>query len=495
MKLSELLAVPAADVEITGLALDSRKVKAGDVFLAVAGSRVHGLEHVHQAIDQGAAAVVFEPAAEVAQLADAYSRCVPMVPLMGLSQKLGAIAARFFGEPSTRLRVIGFTGTNGKTSCSQFLAQAMGNFGIIGTLGWGVPGRLQATPNTTPDGLTLQTIIADFVKQGLQGVAMEVSSHALQQGRINGMHFEGAVYTNISRDHLDYHGSMEDYLTAKLELLRQPGLRFAVVNLDDRYCEQILNAIPVGIKVWGYSKNSSTNGAGVMELLLARAINHRLEGVEFVLQWRERDIVLKAPVFGDFNVENLLAVVAAMLAIGVPLETAALRLQGIRPVAGRMERYGVAGSPSVFVDYAHTPDALQKVLASLKQHCQGQLWVVFGCGGNRDQGKRAEMGAIASGLADFTVVTDDNPRYENPEHIVRDVISGCAGGTVEVLRDRKQAIENTIARAAVNDCILVAGKGHEDYQEINGSRLPFSDTAVVCAALARQGDLDAYAAQ
>jgi UDP-N-acetylmuramoyl-L-alanyl-D-glutamate--2,6-diaminopimelate ligase len=492
MKLSGLLQGYVrvdVDTDISGLALDSRKVMPGDAFVAIAGSRQHGLCHARQALEKGAAAIIYETVGATEELLAALPGAV-LAGVAGLRHKLGAIGARFFGDPSARLQVIGVTGTNGKTSCSQFLAQALENCGVIGTLGWGVPGQLRPTLNTTPDALSLQAMLADFADQEFHAAAMEVSSHALEQDRVNGVYFCGAVYTNFSRDHLDYHGSMEAYIAAKLTLLQKTGLRFAVVNLDDAYCLRVLSALPHGLKTWGYSRIEECDGgenaaiaAEDMEKLTASAIKHRIDGLEFTARWRGRQVKVSAPVFGDFNVENLLAVLAALLAMGMPLETAAARIAAIRPVPGRMERFTMPDAPVVFVDYAHTPDALDKVLASLKQHCQGKLWVAFGCGGNRDRGKRVQMGAAAERWADRIVLTDDNPRGEYPEHIVRDILAGCRGDNVSVIRDRKQAIEAVINQASTSDCILIAGKGHEDYQEINGMRIPFSDSAVVKAAL------------
>lgn len=489
MKLSALLeghALVADDAFINGLALDSRKVKRGDAFIALAGSRQHGLAHAQQAMENGAVAVIYEPADGARELLETLPGKMLAVAVAGLSHKLGAIAAKFFGDPSAQLQVIGITGTNGKTSCSQFLAQALGHCGIIGTLGWGMPGSLRQTANTTPDALSLQMMLAEFVAQKQSAVAVEVSSHALQQGRVNGIRFCGAVYTNFSRDHLDYHGTMEAYVAAKLALLQKPGLRFAVLNLDDAYCREVKAALPHGIKAWGYSRvlgdDSESNSAIAiegMETVTASAVRHRPEGLEFTLLWRGQQMTVSAPVFGDFNVENLLAVIATLLAIDAPLEMVVARLKDIQPVPGRMERFAASDAPLVFVDYAHTPDALDKVLASLRPHCQGRLWVVFGCGGDRDRGKRAQMGAAAVQRADRIVLTDDNPRSEDPEQIVEEILSGCGTVQVEVIRDRKQAIERVIAAAAVNDCIVIAGKGHEDYQEINGNRIPFSDSAVV----------------
>lgn len=483
MKLAELLegvAVVGIELAINGLTLDSRAIAPGNVFIALAGAKQHGLMHVDQAVARGACAVVYDPAGQGGQLAELV-KDVPVIAVENLGWKLGEIAARFYGDPSATMNVIGITGTNGKTSCSQFLSQLLNDCGIIGTLGWGEWGRLHKTLNTTPDALAVQAILAALLKDNKQTVAMEVSSHGLEQGRVNGVHFKGAVFTNISRDHLDYHGSMDAYVQAKLALLQNPSLAFAVVNLDDAYSEQILAAVPPSVLVWGFSVQGKKPGPG--ENLIAENILHQVDGIEFTVHWQGDRQRIKVPLFGDFNIENSLAVLAVMLAMGVALGEAVDKLAQIKPVTGRMERFEGKAGPIVFVDYAHTPDALDKVLSSLRQHCRQALWVVFGCGGNRDTGKRPQMGRIAEHWADHVIVTDDNPRFENGMDIVHDILAGCGSGKVEVIKNREQAIHNVIARADENDCIVIAGKGHEQYQEINGVQLPFSDSRVAIDAL------------
>lgn len=483
MTLTELLAAPMAplqDREINGLTLDSRQIAPGDAFIALAGANQHGLQHAAQALERGATVILYDPAGGGAELAAGLNEA-RLLAVEDLSGKLGDLAARFYGDPSAAMRVFGITGTNGKTSCSQFLSQLLPACGIIGTLGWGEWGRLNKTLNTTPDALAVQRMLAELLKQGKTSVAMEVSSHGIEQGRVNGVHFEGAVFTNISRDHLDYHGTMEAYVAAKLALLRQPGLKFAAVNLDDDYSGQILAAMPDSVTVWGHSRQGKTSPKG--ESLKAEAVRHQPDGIEFDVCWREQSVTVQTPLFGDFNIDNCLSVLAVLLAIGEPIDRAVIKLRALIPVQGRMERFGGDRQPWVFVDYAHTPDALDKVLASVRQHCRQDLWIVFGCGGNRDRGKRAEMGAGASRWADHVIVTDDNPRHENGQHIVDDILTGCRKERVRVIRDRKQAIETAILEAGANDWIVVAGKGHEDYQEIAGVRYPFSDAEAVQRAL------------
>ena len=471
------------DRAITGLALDSRKVVAGNVFIALAGAKQHGLVHVAQAIDKGACAVVFDPAGD-GKPSSEQSYPVPMIAVDDLGLKLGEIAARFYGNPSGFMTVVGITGTNGKTSCSQFLSQMLDGCGIIGTLGWGEWGNLSVTLNTTPDALETQRILANLLKDNKKIVAMEVSSHGLEQGRVNGVTFKGAVFTNVSRDHLDYHGTMDAYLQAKLSLLNKPGLAFAVVNLDDAYSDRIIAAVPKAVVLWGISVQGRVRAA--CECVSAENVAHKADGIEFDVCWRGDKLRAKVPLYGDFNIENVLTVLAVMLAMGIAMPEAVKKLQFIKPVTGRMERFGGDGQPLVFVDYAHTPDALDKVLSSVRKHCQQDLWVVFGCGGNRDKGKRPQMGHIAAQWADHVIITDDNPRFENGLDIVNDILAGCDSkdhSKVEVIQNRAQAIQNALERAAEKDCIVVAGKGHENYQESNGVQRAFSDSQVVIDAL------------
>lgn len=506
MTLNELLAdlnihVDASyklETVITGLALDSRKIDEGNVFIALAGAKFHGLEYLDQVLLSGVSAVLYEPAANGAELAEASKVThVPVIAVEELAAKLGAIAARFYQDPSTKLDVIGITGTNGKTSCSQFLAQVLEDCGIIGTLGWGQWGELNATLNTTPDALEVQKILAELLKQGKRTVAMEVSSHGLQQGRVNSVRFKGAVFTNISRDHLDYHETMEAYVDAKLKILDAPTLEFAVVNLDDAYSQKIISAVPKQTALWGYSINRKSDDAPsnlgngtravINEHIIASNIQHKDYGIEFDVSWQQSSEIerqtVNVPLYGDFNVENVLAVLTVMLALGQTLRAATAKLASIKPVVGRMERVGDSGDPLVFVDYAHTPDALDKVLSCAKQHSKGALWVVFGCGGNRDAGKRPLMRASAETWADHVIVTDDNPRYENGQDIVNDILAGSSSAKIEIIRNREQAIYKAIKTAAPHDCIVIAGKGHEQYQEIEGVRTPFSDSQVAIEAL------------
>jgi UDP-N-acetylmuramoyl-L-alanyl-D-glutamate--2,6-diaminopimelate ligase len=469
------------DLSISGITLDSREVVAGDLFIALAGTKQHGLTYSKKVIEKGASAILFDPSSDGNRIAENITD-IPLIPVENLGFVLGKLAAKFYDDPSQSLDVIGITGTNGKTSCSQFLGQLLDGSGIIGTLGWGKWGQLNKTINTTPDALTVQQILASFDKSKTKAVAMEVSSHGLDQSRVNGVHFKGAVFTNISRDHLDYHGTMENYLSAKLKLLAAPGLEFVIVNLDDASSEQIVEAAPESVMVWGVSVKGKAIKGG--ESIIADAVKHNTSGTEFTVHWRGVVQQVKTPLFGDFNVENLLCVLGVMLALGESLADIAKKMQTIKPVAGRLDPCSKSSNGlNVFIDYAHTPDALYRVLASLRKHCNKSLWVVFGCGGNRDAGKRPEMGSIAEQWADKVIVTDDNPRFENNVQIANEVMAGCKSDKVILIQDRKQAIQHAIADAAENDCIVIAGKGHETYQEINGIQYPFNDKQIAEQAL------------
>lgn len=485
MWLAELLTGIAhveQDVELTHIALDSREINAGGVFFALVGSQQHGLQFAEQVQQQGALAIVYDPAKQGAQLAKK-SQGLPLIAVAGLTEQLGKIAARFYAYPATRLKVIGITGTNGKTSCSQFLAQSLEASAVIGTLGWGKYSELQQTRNTTPDAFAVQKILATFVESGIKNVAMEVSSHGLVQGRVNCVNFQGVVFNNLSHDHLDYHGSMEAYLQSKLSLVQWSGLKFVVVNLDDAYAGRVLAAIASGVKILTYSMQGRTHASGLS--IHAANIQYTLAGIECDVFWQQQQARLTVSLLGDFNLQNVLAVLAAMLAMGRPLAGCLQSLRHIKAVIGRMECFsGDNGKPLVIVDYAHTPEALEKVLTTLRKHCQGKLTVVFGCGGDRDKGKRGVMGKIADQLADRMIVTDDNPRFEEGQAIINDVIANIKADKLRVINDRKTAIEQGIVASSELDVVLVAGKGHEDYQEIEGIKIPCSDREIVQELLA-----------
>jgi len=457
---------------------DSRRVRPGDVFLAYPGERADGRAYIPAAITAGARAVLWE--AEGFAWRPEWQ--VPNLAVAGLRDRAGEIASRLFGEPSQRLWMIGVTGTNGKTSCSHWIAQCLTALGrrtaLIGTLGNGFPGALDPAVNTTPDALLLHEMLAGFHRDGASGVAMEVSSHGLVQGRVAGAKFDVALFTNLTRDHLDYHGDMDGYFAAKARLFDWPGLRHAVVNVDDAWGRRLVECLA------GRDLKILTYGLGDAHIAGHRLDLHRM-GLRLEIETPWGSAAIESALMGAYNAANLLGVLGVLLASDVPLDDALPVLRTLEPVPGRMQTLGGTDAPLVVVDYAHTPDALAQVLRALRAHLGGgTLTCVFGCGGERDRGKRPQMGAVASELADRVVLTSDNPRSEEPQAILADIAAG-ATGPFEVEPDRARAIAAAIAAASAGDVVLIAGKGHETHQEIAGVRHPFSDVAVARAALAR----------
>jgi len=481
MPLSRLLpdvALPR-DVEVSGLVMDSREVKPGDAFVAIAGFGTHGLAFAGQALAAGAVAVLFEPPAPAE-----YPPPAEAIPVPGLRARLGAMGDLFHGHPSHAMTMVGVTGTNGKTSTVQLLAQAWHLRGLrsgsIGTLGAGRYGQVRPTGFTTPLVLPMHALLGELRDAGVQAVAMEVSSHALDQGRVDGVHYDVAVFTNLTRDHLDYHGDMASYGAAKARLFERPGLRAAVLNLDDAYARTLHGRMAPEVAVVGLSSRGHREAAGRAEDLRfdARGI-----GFDLVVDGAAHRVA--SPLLGRFNVDNLLAVAGVLHALGEAPATIAATLSQLQPVPGRMNRLGGDGvRPLVVVDYAHTPDALAQALSSLRAHAAARLVCVFGCGGDRDRGKRPQMAQIAEAGADLVIVTDDNPRSEDGDAIVADILAGLARPREAVVeRDRARAIARAIGQAGPQDVVLVAGKGHEPYQEVAGVRHPFDDTRVAQAAL------------
>jgi UDP-N-acetylmuramoyl-L-alanyl-D-glutamate--2,6-diaminopimelate ligase len=477
MKISDFLDFDS-NLEIADLTLNSNDVIQNSIFIALRGANHHGLSYVKSAIEKGAVAILFDK--EDAELADEIlaDSNVLKIGVADLANNLGDIAARFYTQPSKKMNVIGITGTNGKTSCSQFLAQVLENSGVIGTIGWGKLDNLRETLNTTPDALAVQKMLATLKNESCENVAMEVSSHGLVQGRVNGVQFKGAIFTNFSRDHLDYHKTMEAYLEAKLKLFDSPNLECAIINLDDEISEKVIAVIPSHIEIIGVTTKNDIAPRG--QTLSAKNIDLNLSGIQFDAVWQNQKQACHVPLIGKFNLENVLCVLATMLKLGIDFSDAAKRLKNLKPVAGRMEKFGGENNqPLVIVDYAHTPDALEKVLSGLRLHTKGKLSVVFGCGGNRDKGKRAQMGRVAEEFADYVIITDDNPRFESSEDIIEDILSGFFNNEAKVIYEREKAIQRAIEHANAQDCVLIAGKGHEDYQEINGEKFPFSDAECV----------------
>jgi len=472
---------------IERLASDSRRCAPGSVFFAYPGECTDGRSYIADALARGASGVVWE-----SEGFDWDSRWqVPNTGVSGLKQEAGWIAHEFYGRPSEALWVCGVTGTNGKTSCTQWIAAALEALGVksgvMGTLGSGFPGALSGGQNTTPDVLELHALLAQMRDQGAHAVAMEASSHGLVQGRTNGVAFDCALFTNLSHDHLDYHGSMEAYGAAKALLFEAPTLEVAVLNLDDVAGVRLAERARLrGLRTIGYSLMASNLVRGIVdEHIAARAIAFEdgATRVGLVTSWGEAEVLL--PQIGRFNVSNALGVLGCLIAYGIGLTQALEPLAALPPVPGRMQALGGKGAPLVIVDYAHSPDALEKVLHALRPVAKvrgGALVALFGAGGERDAAKRPLMGAAAARLADRIVLTSDNPRSEDPQTIVAHICAGVAGAcTVEL--DRARAIRTAIDAAAAEDVVLLAGKGHEAYQEVGGERRPFSDLEIARAAL------------
>ena len=490
-RLLDGLAPLPRDVEVSDLTQDGRAARPGCAFLAVRGSAEHGLSFAPQAVANGARAVLWEPA-PVAVVPDLPSDIV-IAPVPNLREHTSAIADRFFGAPSQGLSIAGVTGTNGKTTCAYLLAQALEIAGrpaaYMGTIGTGRPRALRASALTTGDAITVQRTLSELRRGGAESVAMEVSSHALDQSRVGAVRFRTAAFTNLTRDHLDYHGSMENYGAAKTRLFTRADLKSRVINVDDAFGRQ-LAIDPKGrgrLIVTSRGHQSHTrSAAGFVRAMHVSLSPHGIE-VEFDSSWGTG--ALSAPLVGDFNVDNLLTVIAVLLDWDLDLDQVIRVLSQVRAAPGRMETFGGTNAPLAVVDYAHTPDALRKALSAARAHCTGRLTVVFGCGGDRDAGKRPLMGAIAAELADDILLTDDNPRTESPETIVADIAKGIpAGRAFRVDHDRGNAIAASLAGAASSDVVLIAGKGHEDYQIYGREKRAFSDQQVVTAALgARAG--------
>ncbi|MEN8213015.1 MAG: UDP-N-acetylmuramoyl-L-alanyl-D-glutamate--2,6-diaminopimelate ligase [Pseudomonadota bacterium] len=464
-----------AQLAVSSISLNSRELKPGSLFIALSGTRAHGLDYLRQAAAAGCVAVVAEiddawPGERIEELD------VPFPVIASSSVDAGLLAAKFHGDPSARMTIIGYTGTNGKTTCAWLTAGVLENCAMIGTLGNGLPGSLLQATHTTPDAITLQRMFADYLQTGITAVAMEVSSHALDQGRVAGTHIDVAVFTNLSRDHLDYHNSMQAYGEAKQRLFRLPGLRCAVINMDDPYGRQIQSSLAP-------ETDCITVGVNAADAVLrASDIRQTPQGLKMLLHYQQRQVVLESALIGRFNVDNLLAVTGALVAAGVPLVQAVKRLSSVPAVPGRMERFGGDNQPLVVVDYAHTPDALKNALLAASAHAEGELICVFGCGGDRDQGKRPLMGGVAEELAERVILTDDNPRSESGDVIIEQILSGMKHSH-RVIRDRLQAITVAIREAVPGDLVLVAGKGHETIQIIGDQRHHFSDREVVAGIL------------
>lgn len=536
------------NLSVSGLCQDSRRVKPGDLFIAVHGTEVDGRDFISKAIEQGAVAVLSEGRTvgmdrcvypSTSSSHQKTNSTVPIIPYSDLKNALGFIAARFYDQPSARMKVIGITGTNGKTSISHFIAQLCNMLGkkcgIVGTLGSGFLNHLNAFGLTTPDPILLQATFEQLHQQGAEFTAMEVTSHALDQGRVAGTQFQTAIFTNLTRDHLDYHETLEDYFKAKQKLFTEYKPRNVILNLDDAYGQTIAKQLigggegvggkgvrprndrrrftndfvagsdpfstadPLSIigittepEIPDYFKNFARQDI-LLQFITTHALKMTEQGSTARIQtpWGEAEIV--CPLLGQFNLSNVLAAVAALcLEDDFSFKEILSLVPSLKPVAGRMNNLGgTANDPSIIIDYAHTPDALSKVLTALRSHCRGKLILVFGCGGDRDPGKRAEMAQVAEKFCDQIIVTQDNPRTENPNQIIADILKGFSGDgqqqkMVTVEPDRALAIQLAVEQALSNDMIIIAGKGHEMVQIIGTEQIPFSDEQHAKSALERR---------
>jgi len=477
------------DRAVSGVAAHSDKVRPGDLYLAVGGEHHHGLDFMAAAIARGAVAVAHDGAHS-----DPHDGCaatiaaagVPLIRVADLRDHLGLIAARLYDHPSAAMTLIAVTGTDGKTSLSHFIAESLTTAeqrcGLIGSLGYGCFGELQSTTHTTPDALAMQKIIYELNNQQVRTAVLEASSHGLAQGRLNALSIDTAVFTNLGHDHLDYHISRAAYAAAKSRLFAFDSVNTAVVNGDDEYAETMISSCRPQTQILKYSQQSSSADAYLL------SAQHRPSGLAVSLSIHGHAVEIETALFGEFNIDNLLAAALVLVNHGLSIEQVAARLSAVHPVSGRMQAFGGGGAPTVFLDYAHTPQALAQVLKSCAYYTSGRLICVFGCGGERDASKRPLMGEVAQRYADCVVVCDDNPRGEDPEQIFADILAAIDTSrerikSLATLHDRRQAISAAIAAAQPGDVVLVAGKGHEEYQIIGDTRLPLSDSAVIQNAL------------
>ena len=474
----------APEIPVCGIASDSRTLEPGFLFLACEGSNSHGLDYLREAHAAGVCAVAWD-----SSTADAPDDIgIPMIGVENLAARLGDIANRFYGNPSSNLKTIGITGTNGKTTVAWLIAECLQQLdqrcGYIGTLGFGVDELHIAEGMTTPAAIELHGRLADFVDQGATHAALEVSSHALTQGRVDGIAFEAALFTNLTRDHLDYHGDMQSYFESKSRLFLSCNPRVRIINLDSEFGSEL--AARCGQDVVTVSTRFDRVADG-RPYVFVRSVVANESGSEITItsSWGDGKFTLAMP--GDFNVANAVLVLAYLLTANVDFEQACDVLQLVEAPPGRMQKVAASGSP-IYIDYAHTPDAIESALRALRPHCRGNIWCLFGCGGDRDIGKRSLMGKLVERHADKVVITTDNPRSENPKKIIDDIRAGLSNpDDATVIEDRAAAIAWTIANAGPSDVVLLAGKGHEDYQEVEGERRPFSDTALAMAAAGQRG--------
>ena len=474
-----------SEISVTGLSLDSRSTREGDLFFALQGLQQHGLEYSQQAIANGATALVWESSPQVN--ANELPNSVPCLEIDNLQQKLGLICQRFYKNSSAQMNVMAVTGTDGKTSVSQFIAQALKQLdlpcGVIGTLGYGVYPNLDDASHTTPDAVRMHGLLSSLHESDVNNAVLEASSHGLSQGRLNGVEVDTAVFTNLGRDHMDYHRTIDDYFNSKRLLFQSTNLKNAVINIDDEAGMRLVQEFSPQLNVITYSIKS--NATNVESYINATNIKYVAGETSFEIESSWGKAKVKTRLFGTFNISNLLAVMGALLASDVEFDDAVKAISEVSTVPGRMEFITPENNPrgkslpAVVIDYAHTPQALINVLKVLREHCVGKLWCVFGCGGNRDQGKRKLMAQAVEQHADVALVTDDNPRFEDPEEITNEIQLGfSSSSSYSLIHDRQKAIEYAIQHASAEDMVLIAGKGHEAVQIVKGNHLPFDDKQV-----------------
>ncbi|AJC50389.1 UDP-N-acetylmuramoyl-L-alanyl-D-glutamate--2,6-diaminopimelate ligase [Coxiella endosymbiont of Amblyomma americanum] len=473
------------DVLIRELKTDSRQVQVGDLFMAYPGFHTDGRLYIKEALNRGAAAVLYD---DTSNYKLSINSSVPLISIVGLRSRIGEIAARFYGYPAKYLKIIGITGTNGKTSCAHFIAQLLQfqnvSCAVLSTLGYGSINSLKKINCTTPDPLKLQKILAHFHKSKIKVVIIEVSSHALDQWRVSGIRFSIAVFTQLSRDHLDYHKSMKNYARAKELLFQQTNLSFGVINYDDVFGKYLITKYYKKLTIIGYSIKKDAKDDRI-SLVIATTVKMLTQGnFSVTVQTPWGSGILTTSLYGRFNIINFLAVIGVLGLFNIPLKKVLVGLSKLKNISGRMQIVRRTGSPRIVIDYAHTPHALKNILVSLRECCNGQLICVFGCGGNRDRGKRSQMGAIAERYADQIIITNDNPRNELPLTIIQDIQLGFKNPqSIMIETDRTLAIRSAVQKATVNDIVLIAGKGHETTQIIDKKVFPFNDLQKVKEAL------------
>ncbi|GAA5139254.1 UDP-N-acetylmuramoyl-L-alanyl-D-glutamate--2,6-diaminopimelate ligase [Thalassotalea piscium] len=466
---------------------DSRQLVMGDVFCAVIGSQINGRKFIPQALAQNVALIIAECESEqghgeIETVTTANGSSILIINIFQLNQHLFDLASQFYNYPQRKLQLIGITGTNGKTSISQLTAKLLSTLNkpcaVIGTNGAGLVDALTEIENTTPGSTELVTWLKSFEQEKITHVAMEVSSHALAQKRVSGELFDIAVFSNLSRDHLDYHGTMESYAETKYQIFTQQADQIAIINGDDNQASKWLSNWPASQPVIVYGRSDLITQ--YVAYAKASDISHSQKGACFTLSTHLGEIEIQSPLLGDFNIDNLLAAIAVLMANNVRLTEVASAVSLLTPITGRMEAYFNKNAPTTVVDYAHTPDGLKNALQACRQHCKGQLWVVFGCGGDRDKGKRPLMGQVAQQMADKIVLTNDNPRTEQPQNIINDILAGCKNtAEITIELNRQLAVEQTIKSAKAGDVVLLAGKGHENYVVIGTEKVPYDERALV----------------